>query len=429
MAIKIEEAFNQCFERLSAGESLDSCLRDYEEYRVELDLMLRTAYDVKRRAYPVQPRPEFKYWARVRLQGVQDYARRQPVQHKPVAFDLRRTMAISMAALLVFVIASSGTVAASSGSLPDEPLYGVKLAVEQAQVTLTFSDVDKAEVYAHLAEKRAGEIVALASQGKTDKIVTTTAKMDYQLQQAEQLISKYEVAIADVVEESSAAASVTSTAPAVPSSAFAVPSSAFAVPSTTSDVPAPPVITIPIDKTTSTPIVTGGQQDNFTLPAKPVPPETRESTNISRAKNTMNTTTAKSLALLQKALEKAPDSSKSALEDVIQHTKKANERAQQQLKLDTKKHISTPGVKYNTIPAVPADKPKYIPPVNNNHKPAEPLPVNKPTIQTNTADNSSEKNSYYQTDTSGDRDHDNKYNQTQPGSNLRLPAIVNPITK
>ena len=57
MQHKIEEAFNDCFERLSAGESLDSCLKDYAEYALELDLMLRTTYDVKRRAYPIQPRP------------------------------------------------------------------------------------------------------------------------------------------------------------------------------------------------------------------------------------------------------------------------------------------------------------------------------------------------------------------------------------
>ena len=419
MVRKIEEAFNQCFERLSAGESLDSCLRDYEEYRVELDLMLRTAYDVKRRAYPVQPRPEFKYWAKVRLQGVQDYARRHPVQDKPVAFNLRRTLAVSMAALLVFVIASSGTVAASSESLPDEPLYGVKLAVEQAQVTLTFSDVDKAEVYAYLAEKRAGEIVAMASQGKTDQIITTTAKMDYQIEQAEQFIRKYEVANAAVTEESSTAASV---------------------PSAASTAPAPTVMAIPFDQTTSTPVEPSGQQDNFALPAKPLPPETRAATNISRAKNTMNTTTAKSLAILQNVLEKAPDSAKPALEDVIQRTKKANERAQQQLKLDNRKHLLPSGAKPNIIPAVPADKPKYIPPANNNRKLYEPLPFDKPNLQnglprggmdnqTNNAYNDGDDNKYHETNAADNSSNDNKYNQTQPATNIRLPAIVNPLIK
>jgi len=323
MPIKIEEAFNDCFERLSAGENLDSCLHRYPEYAAELDMMLRTTFDIKRRAYPVQPRPEFKYWSRVRLQGVQDYVSRQPVQSRPSGFNLRRNLAISMAALLVFVIASSGTVAASSDSLPDEPLYGIKLAVEQAQVTFAFSDVDKAELYAHLAEKRAGEIVAMAQQGKTDKMETTTAKMNYQLDQAEQFISKYEEANPDTASGEAAASSV---------------------PSTTLTSPAPTVINPP-DKSASTTVMPGGQQDNFTLPAKPLPAVTRAAININRAKNTMSATTAKSLAELQNALEKAPDSAKPALLEVIQRTKKANERAHQQLNLDNNQQALPSGPK------------------------------------------------------------------------------------
>jgi hypothetical protein len=359
MANKIEEAFNDCFERLSAGESLDSCLSDYPQYTVELDLMLRTSYDVKRRAYTIQPRPEFKYWARVRLQGVQDYASRQPVQDKPSAFNWRRTMAISMAALLVFVIASSGTVAASSEAMPDEPLYGVKIAVEQAQVTFARSDVDRAEVYAHLAEKRAGEIVAMARQGKTDKMVTTTASMNYQLDQAEQFISKYEEANSDTAEETSAASTA-------PSAAFSAPA---------------PTAVMPSEKSAVTTVVPGGQQGNVTLPAKPLPPATRAAINIDRARNTMNTSTAKSLAVLQNALEKAPESAKPALLEVIKRTRMANERAQEHLNPDDNQRFVPPGPRSNTVPAVPSDKPQYTPPHDNNIRPAEPRPFNRPNPQ------------------------------------------------
>jgi hypothetical protein len=415
---KIEEAFNACFERLSAGESLDSCLRDYPQHAVELDLMLRTTYDVKRRAYPIQPRPEFKYWARVRLQGVQDYSSRHPVQPKPSPFNLRRNLAISMAALLVFVIASSGTVAASSGAMPDEPLYGVKLAVEQAQVTFALSDVDRAEVYAHLAEKRAGEIVAMARQGKIDQMATATTKLDYQLEQAEHFISKYEAANSEPAGES-AAASVAPSAITTPA-----PQATFTAP----------------DKSASAPAEAGRGQDNITLPPKPFTPPTQAATNIHRAKNTMNTSTAKSLAVLQNALEKAPESAKPALLEVIQHTRTANERARHQLNLNGNDKSAPPVNKSNVIPAVPGDKPKYVAPLNNNLKPYEQHTNNKPNVQnvlpqgsvnnqTGTTDNSSGENSGSQTDTSDDRDDDNRLNQVQPGTNLRLPALVNTLTK
>jgi len=407
MSYKIEEAFNECFERLSAGESLDSCLSDYPQYAAELDLMLRTSFDIKRRAYPIQPRPEFKYWSRVRLQGVQDYVSRQPVQVKPGAFNLRRNLAISMAALLVFVVASSGTVAASSEAMPDDPLYGVKIAVEQAQVTFALSDVDRAEVYAHLAEKRAGEIVAMARQGKTDKVVTTTAKMDYQLAQAEQFISKYEESYADTTGGESAASTT-------PSTAFSAPA---------------PTTVMPPEKSAATTVVPGGQQGNVTLPPRPLPPATRSAININRAKNTMNASTAKSLAVLQNALEKAPDSAKPALLEVIRRTKIANERAQQQLNLNNSQQALPPAIKPNIVPAIPADKPKYIPPRNNSLNPSEPRPFNKPNLpnvlpqggvnnQTNTVKNSDDNN-----------EADSRYNQTQTSPNLRLPIKVNPVVK
>jgi hypothetical protein len=418
MPHKIEEAFNDCFERLSAGESLDSCLSDYPQFALELDLMLRTTYDVKRRAYPIQPRPEFKYWAKVRLQGVQDYVSRQPVQDKSAAFNWRRAMAISMAAMLVFVIASSGTVAASSEALPDEPLYGVKLAVEQAQVTFAQSDVDRAEVYARLAEKRAGEIVAMARQGKADKVATTTTKMDYQLAQAEHFISKYEEANSSTSGEASAASTV-------PSTAFSAPAPAAVTPS---------------EKSADTTVVPGGRQGNVTLPPKPLPPANLAAININRAKNTMNASTAKSLAVLQDALEKAPESAKPALLEVIRRTKLANERAQHQLNLNNNQQVPPPAVKPNIVPAVPADRPKYIPPRNNNLNPADPRPFIKPNLQNvlpqgglnnptgSTTDGSNDK-SYNQTNTTQDGNSGNTINQALPGTNLRLPARVNPIVK
>ncbi len=418
MPHKIEEAFNDCFERLSAGESLDSCLSDYPQFALELDLLLRTTYDVKRRAYPIQPRPEFKYWAKVRLQGVQDYVSRQPVQDKSAAFNWRRAMAISMAAMLVFVIASSGTVAASSEALPDEPLYGVKLAVEQAQVTFAQSDVDRAEVYARLAEKRAGEIVAMARQGKADKVATTTTKMDYQLAQAEHFISKYEEANSSTSGEASAASTV-------PSTAFSAPAPAAVAPS---------------EKSADTTVVPGGRQGNVTLPPKPLPPANLAAININRAKNTMNASTAKSLAVLQDALEKAPESAKPALLEVIRRTKLANERAQQQLNLNNNQQFLPPAVKPNIVPAVPADRPKYIPPGNNNLNPADPRPFIKPNLQNvppqgglnnptgSTTDGSNDKN-YNQTNTTQDGNSGNTINQALPGTNLRLPARVNPIVK
>jgi len=289
---KIEEVFNDCFDRLLSGESLESCLGRYPEHAAELHSMLSVAFDVRRRAYPIQPRPEFKYWARVRLAGVQDYVSRQPVKIKPSIFSWQRRWAVALAAILVFVLASGGTAAASSQAMPDQPLYVVKLAVEQTRVALTFSDIDNAELHAQLAEKRAEEIAIMANQGKTDKITSTIARMNYQLEQTELSLQKYNTG------NTWAAGSASTTA---------VP------PASTTTSPVKPY-TPPAESQTPGQTTTPSGVD-----------AARVTTNVNRAKTAINASTTKSLAILENALDKAPDSAKPTLNELIERTKRANE--------------------------------------------------------------------------------------------------------
>lgn len=86
MARKLEEIFNECYERILQGESFESCLMRYPEYAAELEPLLRTALGFTWRASSIQPRPEFKYWARARLQGAQTYAKQQKPPEKAGAF-------------------------------------------------------------------------------------------------------------------------------------------------------------------------------------------------------------------------------------------------------------------------------------------------------------------------------------------------------
>ena len=257
MSKKIEEAFNECFERLLSGESLNSCLSSYPEYAAELDFMLRTAFDVKRKAFPVQPRPEFRYWSRIRMQGIQDADYKQPVSLKINSYNIRRNLAISMAAILVFVLASSGTAAASSDAMPDQPLYEVKMAVEQVEITLTPSETAKAELYANLAEKRAQEIATMASKGNTEKVLSTTTKMYYQLDQAEQLLANLE---ANSKEGSGATLSV----PAY----------------NNINLPAQPSISTPVPKPTAPATSVTPAPTAHAAPVTPVPPQTAPAASV-----------------------------------------------------------------------------------------------------------------------------------------------------
>ncbi len=435
MSIRIEEAYNDCFERMLSGEPLESCLSSYPEYASELHAMLHTAYDIKRKAYPIQPRPEFKYWARVRLQNTMYYPdpTRAEIKPRSISFSLRRNLAVSMAALLVFIIASTGAVAASSDAMPDEPLYGVKLAVEQAQVMLAPSDLDKTEIYARMAEKRAQEIAVMAVKGNNEKVVATAQIMNRQLQQLEANLAKMEQEeAAEIARNMAAISSGPVTAPsatvAAPSATSTTPPATTTTPSTVT--PVEPVIPVPPQLPPVPPATT-----NATMPVPsslpPMPPKmadskvniqpavtanvTRPATfqqdtskgataaqseqaakraaAIAKARATANTSTAKSLTILQNALDKAPESVKPSLNNVINRTITTNKNLQfdpvrnppikepqntspniknsNDDKNDDKDDIDKPAIKPNVIPNI---KPN----LNNKNE------VTRPNIKPNT---------------------------------------------
>jgi hypothetical protein len=333
MSIRVEEAFNDCFERLLAGESLESCLNSYPEYAAELDSMLRTTYDVKRRTYPIQPRPEFKYWARVRLQNVQQYGAYQQDRSKPASFNLRRNLTISLAALLVLVIASSGTVAASSDAMPDDALYGVKLVVEQAQISLSTSDTDKVELYARITEKRAQEIAVMASRGKDDKVIATTQLMNDQLRKLEENLLSLESEDTEgqpTVASAPAAASL----PPVPS-IDDVPSVKVVL--TSSDLPplppgmnTPTIVSTESTETTDSSTAINNSAATGTGTGNKNPQSAKRSASIKKAREAIKNSTAKSLTILQNTLDKSSASTKSVLNNAINQTITNNKRIQQE---------------------------------------------------------------------------------------------------
>lgn len=68
------------------------------------------------------------------------------------------------AALALVVVATSGTIVASANSLPEEPLYPVKLAVENAQLAIAPNDQARSELELQFAAKRVAEVQSAAQQ-------------------------------------------------------------------------------------------------------------------------------------------------------------------------------------------------------------------------------------------------------------------------
>lgn len=174
---ELANILNDCLERLLRGETIEQCLQDYPQYAGEIEPLLQTAMAAKK-ALAIQPGVEFKARARYQFQSMLKEAK--PRRGLPV-LSWQPRWAPALAIGLAFLLAGSGTVAAAGNSMPDSPLYPVKLATEQAQLGLTFSDIGKAKLYVELADKRVAEIAYMVNQGKPEEIEATVQRLNNHL--------------------------------------------------------------------------------------------------------------------------------------------------------------------------------------------------------------------------------------------------------
>lgn len=184
---ELDNILNECLERMLQGETLEQCIGRFPERASELKPLLETAL-VIRQAVSVRPRPEFREDARHRFQ-----AALLGMPHKPRWAFHRRfwqpQWATALAVILAILMAGGGTVAAASASMPDEPLYPVKMAVERTWLVLTPSRLGKAELYAKLTERRTREIARMVDKDKPEKIEEAAKRLDAFLTQVEALSS------------------------------------------------------------------------------------------------------------------------------------------------------------------------------------------------------------------------------------------------
>ena len=137
-----------------------------------------TAADA-RDATAVTPRPEFRERASREFQAaIRDT---EPVKEPGFLGWWPRWATVAVSVFVFVVLAGGGTVFAANYSLPDSPLYQVKLATEAVRLTFATSELTKAELYAEFADKRVDEIVEMADKGNFKQAEQATDRMNNQL--------------------------------------------------------------------------------------------------------------------------------------------------------------------------------------------------------------------------------------------------------
>jgi hypothetical protein len=186
---------DQCLERLLVkGETIEQCLQSYPEQATELEPLLQTALAAKK--VPIQPSADFRARARYQFHSaLQEVAapKRRPF------FSRVPQWATVLSLALGILMVGGGTVAAAGSSMPDSPLYTVKLATEQVHLMLTPSQIGKAGLCAELADRRVAEIVYMANKGDARQVELITQRLDKRLVMLAALVSTEKVAEAPMM--------------------------------------------------------------------------------------------------------------------------------------------------------------------------------------------------------------------------------------
>jgi len=168
---KLENALDYSIKLLNSDTTVQECLKLYPNYRKELKGLLKTANHL-RHAYPGYPdlRPSKLYAKTSRekflsmVEGgsalIAHELDRASSSSKPAPFDITavfRNYAVAASVALVLFLSAIGLVYASSNSLPGSPLYGIKRAVENIQLALTFDSESRERLRHEFEQRRVAE--------------------------------------------------------------------------------------------------------------------------------------------------------------------------------------------------------------------------------------------------------------------------------
>jgi len=162
-----DEILSECLNDIEAGQAtIEECLRRYPEQAEALRPLLQTAAAL-RALPPIEPSAAFQAAAPTRLANL-IASRRQPSARLGAALVFgqmrRRWASLVLRVAAVVVLAScllAGTAYAARESLPDSPLYPVKLTVERVQVATTPNDARRARVFVGVMDQRTHETAVM----------------------------------------------------------------------------------------------------------------------------------------------------------------------------------------------------------------------------------------------------------------------------
>ncbi|NUM77816.1 hypothetical protein HUU40_25930, partial [candidate division KSB1 bacterium] len=146
----------------------EACLREYPQFRTQLEPLLRLAQDLGKLPQP-QPRPQALLSTLVKVGRISVQQRREMLRRKAFNWGFltpRPAWSMAFAVVLIVAFLGWGAVTVASDSLPGDLLYPLKLTTEKVKFFLTINPEGKAELRLTFAEKRLQELARSLNKGK-----------------------------------------------------------------------------------------------------------------------------------------------------------------------------------------------------------------------------------------------------------------------
>jgi len=179
---------SECIDALLAGESLEQCLQRYPQHAERLEPLLRAAMDAREATRTIQPPVDLKVRVTEQVRARMEARQRRLRANRISFFDwMPQWVSMGIIAVLTVIFCGGCVFAASSGSVPGDILYPVKLAFEDIQLAFTFSDTGKADLHAELASRRVTEMERMAPEIDSQSVEALTSDLLEHLQEVEQL--------------------------------------------------------------------------------------------------------------------------------------------------------------------------------------------------------------------------------------------------
>ncbi len=176
MSRRLETALDESLARLNKGESIESCLEHFPEFRGQLEPLLQVGGRLSRMA--AQTAPSEEAVARARRRFMAEVYERRATQVSPKRRPfwvpvLQRGVATASVVVALIVVLLTGTGIVSANSLPGDPLYGIKLASENVRIWLTPDSESRVLLRSYYDSLRVAEVKQVLEKGRETQVSFT----------------------------------------------------------------------------------------------------------------------------------------------------------------------------------------------------------------------------------------------------------------